>query len=102
MSDSATRGVADRNLKVHGIENLYVCDGSVMPTSGAAHPTLTIVALALRLSDHLEDRIDGLLMERRHGRELAESSHLVAKRAAPAPGSSRQGRTASRRVCSRT
>ena len=56
MHDDPTRGVVDRNCKVHGIDNLYVTGGSVFPTSGAANPTLTIVALALRLADHLKSR----------------------------------------------
>ena len=53
MSDDAAAGVVDRDLKVHGLANLHVCGASVMPTGGHANPTLTIVALALRLADHL-------------------------------------------------
>jgi choline dehydrogenase-like flavoprotein len=39
---------------VHGIANLYVAGSSVFPTSGTANPTLTIIALALRLAGHAE------------------------------------------------
>jgi choline dehydrogenase-like flavoprotein len=39
---------------VHGMENLYVTGASVFPTAGFANPTLTIVALALRLAEHLK------------------------------------------------
>jgi choline dehydrogenase-like flavoprotein len=39
------------------IANLYVAGSSVFPTSGAANPTLTIVALALRLARHLQNRL---------------------------------------------
>ncbi len=53
MADDPTRGVVDANLKVHGVENLYVASSAVFPTSGAANPTLTIVALARRLATHL-------------------------------------------------
>jgi choline dehydrogenase-like flavoprotein len=56
MHNDQRRGVVDRNCKVHGIDNLYVTGGSVFPTSGAANPTLTIVALTLRLADHLKSR----------------------------------------------
>lgn len=54
MSDDPRHGVVDRNARVHGIGNLYVAGSSVFPTSGYANPTLTIVALALRLADHLK------------------------------------------------
>lgn len=57
MSDDALRGVVDRNCKVHEIDNLYVAGSSVFPTSGVSNPTLTIVALALRLADHLKRRM---------------------------------------------
>ncbi|MCB1801042.1 MAG: GMC family oxidoreductase [Gammaproteobacteria bacterium] len=56
MHDDPRHGVVDRNCKVHGCDNLYVAGSSVFPTSGAANPTLTIVALALRLADHLKTR----------------------------------------------
>lgn len=45
--------VLDPNCRVHGINNLYVVDGSFMPTSGGSPPTLTIVANALRVADHM-------------------------------------------------
>lgn len=50
-------GVVDENCRVHGVANLYVAGSSVFPTSGAANPTLTIVALALRLADHLKEQL---------------------------------------------
>jgi choline dehydrogenase-like flavoprotein len=53
MARDPRRGVVDRNLRVFGVSNLFVCDGSVFPTAGAANPSLTITALALRLSEHL-------------------------------------------------
>ena len=54
MSDDPTRGVVDRNCRVHGIDNLYIAGSSVFPTSGSANPTINIVALAYRLVDHLK------------------------------------------------
>jgi choline dehydrogenase-like flavoprotein len=53
MSDDPRRGVVDGNLRAHEIDNLYVTGSSVFPSGGWANPTLTIVALSLRLADHL-------------------------------------------------
>lgn len=54
MSNDANTGVVDTNCRMHGVENLYVTGSSVFPTAGFVNPTLTIVALALRLADHLQ------------------------------------------------
>jgi len=53
MSISPDDGVVDPDLKVHGIYNLHVCSGSVLPTGGHINPTLTIVALAIRLAQRI-------------------------------------------------
>jgi choline dehydrogenase-like flavoprotein len=53
MSASANDGIVDRDLRLHGIENLYVGGSSVFPAAGYANPTLTIVQLSLRLAQHL-------------------------------------------------
>jgi choline dehydrogenase-like flavoprotein len=53
MSAEAATGVVDPKCRVHGVENLYIAGSSVFPTGGYVPPTLTIVALALRLADHL-------------------------------------------------
>ncbi len=50
-------GVVDTDLKCHDANNLYVTGSSVFPTSGIANPTLTILALTLRLSDHLQEKL---------------------------------------------
>ena len=55
MHDDPTRGVVDRDGRVHGIDNLYVAGSSVFPTAGWANPTLTLVALAIRLGAHLRE-----------------------------------------------
>ena len=54
MSADPTRGVVDAACRVHGVSNVYVAGSSVFPTSGFANPTLTLVALAIRLADHLK------------------------------------------------
>jgi choline dehydrogenase-like flavoprotein len=53
MHDDPECGVVDSNGRVHGMDNLFVTGSSVFPTGGYANPTLTIVALAIRLADHL-------------------------------------------------
>ena len=53
MGDDPTKSVVDRNLRVHGMKNLYACGSEVFVTGGAMQPCLTIVALAHRLADHL-------------------------------------------------
>jgi choline dehydrogenase-like flavoprotein len=57
MHTDAKRGVVDANACVHGMSNLFIAGGSVFPTGGTAPPTLTIVALALRLASHLKQNI---------------------------------------------
>ena len=54
MSPDPDNGVVDENCRIHGVLNLYVAGSSVFPTSGIANPTLTLIALAMRLSDHLK------------------------------------------------
>lgn len=53
MSTEPEDGVVNRDCEVHSVENLYVAGSSVFSTAGSGTPTLTIVALALRLADHL-------------------------------------------------
>ncbi len=57
MAADPRQGVVDANCRVHGLDNLYVAGSSVFVTSGCANPTLTIVALALRLADHLKPNL---------------------------------------------
>jgi choline dehydrogenase-like flavoprotein len=54
MSADPAQGVVDPDLKVHDTANLYITGSSVFPTSGIANPTLTILALTMRLADHLK------------------------------------------------
>jgi choline dehydrogenase-like flavoprotein len=53
MARDAASGVVDTDARVFGTENVYVAGASVFPTGGMANPTLTLLALALRLADHL-------------------------------------------------
>jgi choline dehydrogenase-like flavoprotein len=55
MHSNPRQGVVDPNCQVYGVANLYVAGSSVFPTGGFANPTLTIIALALRLSYHLKE-----------------------------------------------
>ncbi len=53
MATSAAEGVVDTDLKLFGVRNAYVCSASLYPTSGFANPVHTLLALAIRLADHL-------------------------------------------------
>lgn len=57
MHDSPQHGVVDRNCKVHGMTNLFIAGSSVFPTAGANFPTITIVALTFRLSEHIANEL---------------------------------------------
>jgi choline dehydrogenase-like flavoprotein len=53
MGSDPKNSVVDADCRVHGVRNLYVAGGAVFSTSSQANPTLTVVALALRLAEHL-------------------------------------------------
>jgi choline dehydrogenase-like flavoprotein len=59
MHVSPELGVVDANARVHTAENLYIAGSSVFPTTGYANPTLTILALSIRLADHLKSLFGG-------------------------------------------
>ncbi len=54
MHEDPRQGVVDPNCRVHGMSNLYIAGSSVFPTAGAGTVTLLLIALAIRLSDHLK------------------------------------------------
>ena len=54
MSHDPKQGVVNVDCRVHDVANLYVAGAAVYPTAGCVNPTLTLVALSLRLSDHLK------------------------------------------------
>jgi choline dehydrogenase-like flavoprotein len=74
-TDPAT-SVLDVNCKAHDLDNLYLADGSFMPSVGAVNPTLTIVANALRVGDHIAERI---------GATRRPQSGTVPARSSPTP-----------------
>jgi choline dehydrogenase-like flavoprotein len=57
MGNDPRTSVVDADCRVHGLKNLYIAGGAVFPTSSQANPTLTIVALAVRLAEHLRARV---------------------------------------------
>jgi choline dehydrogenase-like flavoprotein len=57
MSNDPSKGVVDAHCRVHGVSNLYVASSSVFTTAGFSNPTMTIVALALRLADHIQEKL---------------------------------------------
>jgi choline dehydrogenase-like flavoprotein len=64
--------VLDVNCKTHDVDNVYVVDASFFPSSGAVNPSLTIMANALRVGDHLLERLGG-------GSPAARSAEEVAR-----------------------
>jgi choline dehydrogenase-like flavoprotein len=59
MSLQASDGVVDPNCKLHGVPNVFVAGSSVFPTGGFANPTLSLVALSIRLARHLHEGLSG-------------------------------------------
>ncbi|HET9275687.1 MAG TPA: GMC family oxidoreductase [Gemmatimonadales bacterium] len=57
FGDDPATSALDRNCRAHEVDNLYVVDGSFFPSSGAVNPALTIIANALRVGDHLRERL---------------------------------------------
>jgi choline dehydrogenase-like flavoprotein len=57
FGDDPKTSALDRNCKAHELDNLYVVDGSFFCSSGAVNPALTIIANALRVGDHLLERM---------------------------------------------
>ncbi|MAE27829.1 MAG: hypothetical protein CMJ87_02430 [Planctomycetes bacterium] len=61
MGRDPRESVVNPDGRVHSLANLYCAGGSVFPTSGCANPTITIVALSIRLARHLrETLLDGI------------------------------------------
>ena len=58
MHDQPRQGVVDENCQVHGVSNLFIAGSSVFPTGGYINPTLTIIAMAIRLADHVKKALE--------------------------------------------
>jgi len=56
-STSPTEGVVDQNLKIHGIDNMYVAGASVFCSTGLSNPTMTIITLSIRLAEYLQTHV---------------------------------------------
>ena len=57
MSEKPDDGVTNAHGQCHDIKNMFISDGSALTSAGAANPTLTIVALALRQADYIESEL---------------------------------------------
>ncbi|MFC5649462.1 GMC oxidoreductase [Paenibacillus solisilvae] len=57
MGDDPATSATNRYGQIHGVQGLYVADNSVLPTSGTANPTLTMVALAIRTADYIAEQL---------------------------------------------
>jgi choline dehydrogenase-like flavoprotein len=57
MGVDTRTSVVDQDCRIHTMDNMFVAGSSVFPTGGYANPTLTIVALALRLAEHIKDKV---------------------------------------------
>jgi choline dehydrogenase-like flavoprotein len=75
MSSSEEEGVVDSDHRVWDCPNLFISDGSVMPTQGSANPALTIMALASRLAERLDGKQIGARHERRRT-EVGQRLHV--------------------------
>jgi choline dehydrogenase-like flavoprotein len=53
ISRDPSQGVVNSDCRIHNVDNLYVAGSSIFPTSSHANPTLMIVAMSLRLAEHL-------------------------------------------------
>ena len=57
MSAHSKSGVVDPDCRAHDLSNLYIAGGSVFPSTSWANPTMTVLALSLRLGQHLVHRL---------------------------------------------
>ncbi|MFH7243848.1 MAG: GMC oxidoreductase [Spirulina sp.] len=77
MGRHPRQGVVDDQGQLHGCANLFIASSSVFPTGGHANPTLTLLALALRLADHLKTQVLPAQVHRASPRAGLSASHLA-------------------------
>jgi choline dehydrogenase-like flavoprotein len=70
MGSNPATSVVDKFGRTHDISNLFICDGSILPTQGSANPGLTIQALAARTADYLIKHGETIFSSRK--RDLSE------------------------------
>jgi len=75
--------VLDLNCRAHDLDNLYVVDGSFFVSSGAVNPTLTIIANALRVGDHLLERLGSRRREKAEAPVTCKSSACLISATKP-------------------
>ena len=61
MSEKEEEGVVDSSCRVFGIDNLYIASSAVFPTSSFSNPTMTTMALAVRICEEVENRFKKVL-----------------------------------------
>jgi choline dehydrogenase-like flavoprotein len=83
MGHSPAVSVVNADCRLHAVPNLYVAGSSVFPTSGYANPTATIVALSIRLAEHL-----GTVMAHRVGSIVPSERAFVALDSGAEPAAS--------------
>ncbi len=77
FGDDPETSVLDRNCKAHEVDNLYVVDGGFFPSSSAVNPALTIIANAIRVGEHLLDRLGAKSAE--YPTKLSEETRAIVE-----------------------
>ena len=78
MGSDPETSVVDKFGRTHDIANLFVCDGSVMPTQGSANPGLTIMCLAARTADYLISQGEEIFRSNQRSMEPPPIRHHLA------------------------
>jgi choline dehydrogenase-like flavoprotein len=82
MGNDPRTSVVDKFGRAHDVDNLFVCDGSILPTQGSANPGLTIQALAARTADYLISQGSAIFSSHRRSLVTPEIHRKLAVRGA--------------------